>query len=340
LIDSRTYSTLFHEWQTTAEADTTVKSFSETIVFPFPKNKVRVEFYSRDRKNNLIKKYEYNIDPGNYFISPERKHQFNSFQVLNSGDPSVKVDIVIIPEGYSKVEMDLFKEDCKKFAGFLFNCSPFKENKNKFNIWGLEAPSEESGTDVPANNIWKKTLLNTNFYTFNLERYLMTADNKTIRDIAANTPYDQIYILINTNIYGGGAIYNHYSVCTNNNPFSEYVFTHEFGHGFASLADEYYNSEIAYIDFYPLDVEPLDPNITTLINFDSKWKEVVDPSTPIPTPNDTIYKNVVGAFEGGGYVTKGIYRPQLDCTMKSISVNNFCKVCKKAIQQMIDFYTE
>jgi hypothetical protein len=340
LIYSRTYSTLFSEWQTTAEAKITTKGFSETVVIPYPKKNVKLEFYSRDDENNLIKKFEYEIDSANYFIKTEMRYKYQNFQVHNSGDPSVKVDIVIIPEGYTKEEMNLFKEDCKKFMVYLFNSSPYKENKAKFNIWGIEASSEESGTDIPAKDIWKNTLLNTNFYTFDLERYLMTQDNKTVRDVAANAPYDQIYILVNTDIYGGGSIYNHYSVCTNQNKFSEYVFIHEFGHGFGSLADEYYTSDVAYEDFYSLDVEPLDPNLTTLVAFDSKWKDMVDVKTPIPTPATPAYKDSLGAFEGGGYASIGIYRPMQDCTMKSISVDNFCVVCKKALQEMINFYSE
>jgi hypothetical protein len=340
LIYSRTYSTLFSEWQTTEEASITQRTFSETVVFPFPKNKVRIEFYGRTKENKFEKRFDYTIDPANYFIKPEREFKFDSFKVMGNGDPAVKVDIVLIPEGYTESEMTLFKGDCEKFAGYLFNSSPFKENKDKFNIWAVEAPSIESGTDIPAEDIWKNTLVDSRFYTFDLERYLMTADNKTLRSVASNAPYDQIYILVNSSKYGGGSIYNHYSVCVNNNPYEEYVFVHEFGHGFGSLADEYYTSDVAYENFYPLHLEPLDPNITTLVDFDSKWKDMIDQSTPVPTPQTDEYKNVVGAFEGGGYVAKGVYRPMQDCTMKSLSKDNFCKVCRRALQQMIDFYSE
>ncbi|HEY6626141.1 MAG TPA: M64 family metallopeptidase [Ignavibacteriaceae bacterium] len=340
LIYSRGYSTIFNEWQTTEEAKNTTRTFNETVVFPFPKNPVLVKFYASNRKNEWIKKFEYEVNPENYFIKPERISEYNKFDVLNSGDPSEKVDIVIIPEGYTEDEIDSFKEDCERFAGYLFNSSPFKENKDKFNIWGIEAPSIESGTDIPKEDIWKKTLINSTFYTFDLERYLMTYDNKNLRNIASNAPYDQIYILVNSDKYGGGAIYNHYSVCVNDNKYSEFVFVHEFGHGFASLADEYYTSDVAYEEFYPLDVEPTDPNLTTLVDFDSKWKDLVEEETPIPTPDTDDYKYKVGAFEGGGYMEKGIYRPAHDCTMKSIKVDGFCPVCKRAIQQMIDFYSE
>ena len=266
--------------------------------------------------------------------------EYNNFEVVNSGDPSVNVDIVIIPEGYTEDEMESFNKDCEHFADYLFNASPFRENREKFNIWGIEAPSLESGTDIPKEDIWKKTLVNSSFYTFDLERYVMTYDNKTLRNVASNAPYDQIYVLVNSDKYGGGSIYNHYSMSVTGNKYFEFIVTHEFGHGFASLADEYYTSDVAYQDFYPLDVEPTDPNLTTLVDFEIKWKDMVADGTPIPTPDTDEYKNKVGAFEGGGYREKGIYRPAHDCTMKSLKVDNFCPVCKLTIQQIIDFYSE
>ncbi|MDY0083809.1 MAG: M64 family metallopeptidase [Ignavibacteriaceae bacterium] len=340
MIYSRTYSTLFSEWQTTDEAKQTVRTFNETIVFPYPKNSVIVEFYSRDRKNELHKKFEYTVDPNNYFIKTERTLIFKSFEVYHSSPSDKAVDIVIIPEGYTSDEMDKFRKDCEKLAGYLFNASPYKENKDKFNIWGIEAPSKESGTDIPAENIWKNTVVNSQFYMFDLDRYLMTRDNKTIRNIASNAPYDQIYIIVNTEIYGGGSIYNHYSVCISDNKFTEYVFTHEFGHGFAGLGDEYYTSDVAYNEFYRTDIEPLDPNLTTLVNFESKWKDMMDKDTPVPTPQIKKYQDDVGVYEGGGYAAEKIYRPMQDCSMKSISVNNFCPVCRRAIERMINFYSE
>jgi len=340
MIYSRTYTTLFNEWQTTDEADQTTKSFSESFVLPFPKNPVRLEFYSRNKLNELIKKYEYNIDPESYFINSERSAKYKNFEVMISGEPAKKVDIVIIPDGYTNEEMDKFKLDCDRFAEYLFGNTPFKENKDKFNIWGIMAPSEDSGTDIPAKNIWVNTVVGTTFYTFDLDRYLMTRANKDLRTIASYAPYDQIYIMVNFTKYGGGSIYNFYSVCVSDNRYSDYIFVHEFGHGFASLGDEYSTSDVTYEDFYSTEVEPLDPNLTTLINFESKWKDLVEESTPIPTPNTEEYKNKVGAFEGGGYMKKGIFRPTENCTMKSISVDNFCPVCKRAIQKMIDFYTK
>ncbi len=340
LIYSRGYCTLFEEWQSTDEAKKVSKSFYETVVFPFPKNTVRIEIQGRNRKNEFLKLFELFINPNNYFINCEKPPEYNSFKVVDSGESSEKVDIVIIPDGYTEKEIVKFRKDAKRFAGYMFSSSPFKEYKDKFNIWAIEAVSKQSGPDIPPDTIWRNTVLSSSFYTFDSERYLMTYDMKTVRDIAANVPYDQIYILVNTTKYGGGGIYNYYNVCTSDNEHSEFVFIHEFGHGFAGLADEYYTSEVSFQDYFNLEVEPWQPNITTLVSFESKWKNMVAQDIPIPTPEDEKYKDKVGVFEGGGYVAKGVYRPVLDCTMKSKIVDGFCPVCKKAIIDMIEFYSE
>ncbi len=340
LIFSRGYSTLFAEWLTTPEAKKVRRAFHETVVFPFPKNPVKLIIYTRDEKNVFQKSFELEIDPKNPFIKKDKPFNFSSFKILNNGNSNDKVDIVVIPDGYTESEKEKYKKDLQSFVNLLFNSSPYKENKSNFNIWGVEAYSKESGTDIPRDNIWKETILNTSFYTFDTERYLMTEDNKTLRSIAANVPYDLIYILVNTPKYGGGAIYNYYSVAVADHPTFEYLIVHEFGHGFAGLGDEYYTSQVSYEEFYKLNVEPWERNLTTLVDFDSKWKNLIDQDTPIPTPPTDEYKNRVGVFEGGGYVPKGVYRPMLDCTMKSRTVDNFCVVCKNTIQEVINFYCE
>ena len=308
VIYSRGYSTLFDEWQTTAEAKKIQKSFNESLVFPYPKGKVRLVIYERDNQNKFVPEFEYLIDPENYFIKEEQRLKFENFQVHYSGEPSKKLDILFIPDGYTKSEMPQFKEACRRFAEYLFKYSPFSEMKEKINIWGVEAYSKDSGTDIPAKDLWKNTVVNSTFYTFDSERYLMTEDYKSVRDVAANAPYDQIIILVNTAKYGGGAIYNFYSTFAANNEKAEKIFIHELGHGLAGLADEYYTDDVSYVNFYNLEVEPWEPNITTLIDFESKWQNLIAENTPIPTPQIDKYSDVIGVFEGAGYIQKGIYR--------------------------------
>ena len=339
LIYSRGYCALFDEWRFTEEAKHTTRTFNETAVMPFPKNDVRIEIYSRNFMGLYEKKFDYTIEVKNYFISSERQMKFPVYDVLNSGDPATKVDIVILPEGYTAAEMDRFKADCDKFAAGLFTVEPYTHNRDKFNIRAVLAPSAESGTDIPRDKVWKNTILNSSFYTFDSERYLMTSDNQSVRNLAANAPYDQIYILANTTKYGGGAIYNLYSMSVNSNASSAKIFGHEFGHGFAALADEYDDGSTSFNDMYPLNLEPWEPNITTLVKFETKWKNMLPANTPVPTPIKNSSPMKLGVYEGAGYVAKGVYRPTPDCLMRTFAGNEFCPVCKAAIQRMIDFYT-
>jgi len=340
LIYSRGYSSLFGEWQTTNEAKKMNKAFYEGIVFPFPKNEVRVVWYARDWNGKFQKEMELEVDPKSYFIDPTLDKAYPVYDALKSGDPHQKVDIVIIPDGYDESEMELFKQDCDKFAEELFKYYPYSDYKNHFNIKGILAPSQDSGNDIPADSVWKNTQVSTSFYTFDSERYCMTEDYKSVRDLAANTAYDQIYILVNNEKYGGGAIYNFYNVSVNSNAKAGQIFIHELGHGFAGLGDEYYTSSTSYNEFYNLNVEPWEPNLTTLVDFNKKWKHLMDKNTPIPTPDTEKYQNTLGVFEGGGYVAKGVYRPKHDCLMNSFKDVHFCEACQEAIVKMILFYSE
>ena len=231
-----------------------------------------------------------------------------------------------------------FRTDVKMMADALFIEAPFREYKDKFNIWAVESVSQDSGTDIPGEKLYANTILNSTFYTFNLDRYLTTTDIKTVNDYAASVPHDNIIVLINSERYGGGGVYNYYSGTTVGHALSKIVFIHEFGHGFAGLADEYYSSTVAYDEFYPLNVEPWEPNITTRVNFSNKWGKMIKPGIPVPTPAEEKYKNETGLFEGGGYSAKGIFRPEFDCRMKSNGPKGYCSVCAEAVRKTIEYY--
>ncbi len=340
LIYSRGFSTLYQEWQTTAEAKIMERSFYEVATMPFPINKVRFILSMRQRNGSFEKLYETAIDPNDYFIRKEKPVNAGFLKIHGAGNPAECFDLAFIAEGYTSAEMEKFRNDVAKMADVLFNEPPFSKYQNKINIWAVEAVSEESGTDIPGEKLYVNTALNSTFYTFNLDRYLTTTDIKSVNDYAAIVPHDNIVVLINTAEYGGGGIYNYYSGTSADNILSSKVFIHELGHGFAGLGDEYYSSSVAYEEFYPLKVEPWEPNITTMVDFGSKWEKLVTKGVPVPTPSEEKYKEVTGVFEGGGYSAKGIYRPEMDCRMKSNSPKGFCTVCRTAIEDMLDFYTK
>ena len=341
LLFSKGYQNLYGEWLTTDEAAKVTKTFDESVVVPFPKKPVEVALYRKDWDGNLIEGMRLTVKPDDYFI---RTASYLHLPVYNAwiGNPDIAhaVDIVILPEGYTQEEMGKFIRDCDFFVKSLFNYAPYDRYKERFNVRGVMAPSQESGCTEPGAHVYKNTVMRFSYWTFDSERYCMTTDNRDLRDLAGQVPYDQIYVLVNSKKYGGGGIYNFYCSSAAGNAFSGDIIIHEFGHGFAGLADEYYQDETGYGDFYNNDIEPWEPNITTLVDFDIKWKDMMDKKTPIPTPREKKYERTIGVFEGGGYEAEGVYSPHMDCLMKTFKGHVFCPVCQRAIERMILYYTE
>ena len=180
--------------------------------------------------------------------------------------------------------MDKFVADAKRLTKSLLDTEPFKGRKDDINVWAVETPSQESGVTKPHPGVFKRTVLSTHYSSFDSERYVLTYDNKTIRNIASAAPYEFTVILVNEQTYGGGGIYKLYTTLAVDNKFADYLMIHEMGHHMAGLADEYYSSSTAY-EAPSIEIEPWEPNITALLDKDNiKWEELIEEDTPIPTP--------------------------------------------------------
>ena len=339
LIYSRGFNTLFEEWRSTEEAKKETQSWTNSVSVPYPIAPVVIEISARDKKDMRFHPLmRQDIDPKSIFIDRGKLKENKVFKIQEKGHPTQKVDLVFLAEGYTTEELGKFEADVRRFTEALFKTAPFDQCKDAFNVWAVGTESEDSGTDISGNGIFKNTALNSGYFTFGVDRYLTTADMKSIRDAVWNLPCDAIFILVNTEKYGGGGMYNFYAMGTADNQHTLNIFVHEFGHSFSGLADEYFNTEVGYQDFYNLKMEPWEPNITTLVNFDLKWKDLLPANTPVPTPLDNTHKDNIGVFEGGGYLAKGIYRPMDHCMMRDYAP--FCPACSKAILRMVDYFTD
>jgi hypothetical protein len=341
-IFSRGYCSLFGEWATTDEAiEGFPRTFQETLLLPMPKRPVQIRIDRRDRGNVFHNVFDLVVDPSDYHIMTETRYSaFRVRPIENNGSPEHKVDIVILADGYTVDELHKLREDVARFMKVFFDTEPYAGRRKDFNVRLIESVSAESGVDDPRKGVYRDNLLGLSFNSFDLDRYMLSLSNKAIRDVAAKVPYDIIIILANEEKYGGGGIFNLYSTCVSDNEYDGYIFTHEFGHAFAGLGDEYYSSEVAYNDMYPRGVEPWEPNITALLDpAHVKWGSLIKEGTPVPTPDDSLYADVVGCFEGAGYSAKGLYRPYHTCRMFDKGLVEFCPVCRKAISDMIDFHT-
>ncbi|MDZ7859416.1 MAG: M64 family metallopeptidase [Candidatus Krumholzibacteriota bacterium] len=343
LVFSRGYCSIFGEWVTTDEArEGKVGTFHESVIMPFPRRPVQIRIDRRNRENIFTNVFSFVVDPDDYNIATESRYDyFRARTLIKNGPPARKVDIVIIGDGYRKNENHKLRNDAERFIEVLFSVEPFKSRRDDFNVRLVESVSGQSGVDNPRESDYRNNLLGLSFDTFSIDRYMLSTDNRRIRDIAAKVPYDQVILLANEEKYGGGGIFNLYSASVSDNEYSEYIFVHEFGHAFAGLADEYYSSEVTYNDMYPRGVEPWEPNVTALLNGDCvKWGDLIGPNVPIPTPDDSTYAGITGCFEGAAYSAEGLYRSSRDCIMFSKSIEKgFCPACGRAIERMIDFRT-
>jgi hypothetical protein len=384
LIFANGYNSIFGEWQTTNDAINGIyQTMHETVRLPWPLEPINLVISKRNRNNIFKQHWSTEIDPTSRFMNREKKlYPFRVTKFINNGDSQNKVDLLIIGDGYTKNDLKKFRKDISRYTKVLFASPPFDERKDDFNVWTIEALSQDSGIAQPRKNLWRRTALGCSYNTFDSERYVLSLHNKDIRDIASLAPYDAIYIIFNQPRYGGGGIYNSMATCYTGKPenqpdwWSDYVFVHEFGHSFAGLADEYYTSDVSYNDMYPLDVEPWEPNISTLnVDGKAKWADLITPDLSTPTTwkkaeydslgnlrrrvsvndhetkaaidkklnqilEEPKLKSAIGCFEGGGYAANGVYRPSINCRMFSKSLVEFCPVCQQALVDMIDYYTK
>ena len=283
---SRGFASIYGEWETTAEAKSMNRTFSESLRFPSVDKPARVVVKKRDAKNVFQDVWTTRVDPGDKFVV--RAGALASagplIKLHERGDPAAKLDLLVLGDGYTAGERAKFERDAKRMLAVLFATSPFKERQNDINVWGLVPASTDSGISSPSQHIYKRTALGTSYDTFDSERYVLTTENRVFRDIAANAPYEVVEILTNSEKYGGGGIYNLYSTVAADSMWAPYIFVHEFGHHLAGLADEYYTSDVAYLP--PAEkVEPWEPNVTALLDsLKLKWRDLVTPGTPLPTP--------------------------------------------------------
>ena len=326
VIYRHSFSTLFQEWITTDESKTTSKSFENVFLVPFPKQPVEITVTLQDYHCKTTASLTHHVDPNDILIRHIGERNANSFVTLQKAADTTKcIHIAYLAEGYTKDDMEDFKNDAMIATEALFAHEPFKSMRELFNIIAVMSPSEERGTSEPGKGIWKNTILHSHFDTFYSSRYLTTLQLKQLHNQLAGTPYEHIIVLVNTAVYGGGGVYNSYNLSYTKGPYFKPVVVHEFGHSFGGLGDEYTHGDGDPM-YFP-DVEPWEPNLTTKHNFSNKWENL-------------ILEGKAGMYEGGGYQEKGVFRGCENCRMRVNDVPDFCPVCRQALTKLINFYTE
>ena len=349
VIYIQSFSTLFQEWKTTEEATKLRKAFENTFLLPMPSAKAAVKVELYDFFGNVCASLNHIVDPSDILIKRMKPEPAPHRYLLKSGSPQEKIDVAIVAEGYTKEEAEQFYKDAQVAVEAILAHEPFGTYRDRFNFVAIALESKDSGVSVPREGLWKDTAVGSNYDTFYSDRYLTTSCVWKMHDALCGIPYEHLVILANTDTYGGGGIYNSYTLTTALHKDFKPVVVHEFGHSFAGLADEYYYDD-QFVEYYYPDSEPWEQNITTLFDFESKWDDMLPKIIQIPTPVEgnvwekinagTKPESIVGVYEGAGYQSKGVYRPYPDCRMKTNAAESFCPVCQRAIARIIEFYTE
>ena len=340
-IYTTSFSSLFQEWLETDEARNVTKGFENTFLLPYPLQPVEIEITLLNPRRNVRASMKHIVHPNDVLIEQKGNSHITPHKyLLHNDSPEKCIDVAILAEGYTLQEMQAFYEDADIACKSIFDHEPLKSMKKRFNVVAVASPSTDSGVSVPRLNEWKHTAFSSHFSTFYSDRYLTTSRVKAIHDALAGIPYEHIIILANTEEYGGGGIYNSYTLTTAHHPMFRPVVVHEFGHSFGGLADEYFYDNDVMTDTYPLDIEPWEQNISTQVDFAAKWKDMLSENTPVPTPAEVSENYPTGVYEGGGYSAKGIFRPAENCRMRTNEYPAFCPVCQRALRRIIEFYTE
>jgi len=339
VIYRNSFSTLFQEWLSYPEAQTVSRSFENVFLIPMPKDTVDITIDLRSNRREVFASLTHTVAPNDILIRRIGYQNRTPFEVIQQAADTTKcIHLAYVAEGYQEQEMPTFINDVKVAVEALFAHEPFKSLREKFHIVAVKSPSQDSGASEPGKGIWKRTALSSHYDTFYSERYLTTLHLKDLHDWLAGLPYEHIIVLVNSDRYGGGGILNSYNLTATHHNRYRPVVVHEFGHSFAGLADEY-SYETEDLPMYPKDIEPWEPNITTLTDFNGKWEKMISRNTPIPTPL-TSDSTLIGVYEGAGYSMHGVYRALPDCRMRTNENPEFCPVCQRALTKLIRFYTD
>jgi hypothetical protein len=384
VLYARGFASIFGEWVTTAEAADRHRTFHESLRFPEPPGPVEVVVKRRQTDQGFAAVWRATIDPRDPYVDRAPPPRQELIAVERHGEPADKVDLLLVGDGYTAAECARkFAGDARRMVEALFRHEPFAARRGDFNVWGLCPPAEQSGVARPSAGIHRRTPVGAAYDAFGSERYVLTFDNRALRDVASWAPYEFLTILVNSGTYGGGGVFGAFSTVAVDSDWADYLFVHEFGHHFAALADEYYTSPVAYEPVKEV-VEPWEANVTALLEGEPlKWRDLVDPATPVPTPwpkeafearqrefqarrkqiraegrpehemnalfreeqadatrlfRAAAHDGEVGAFRGANYDAMAYYRPQLDCVMFTRNEVPFCRVCRRALEQVIDLY--
>ncbi|WAL99772.1 M64 family metallopeptidase [Streptomyces sp. Je 1-369] len=240
--------------------------------------------------------------------------------IVQAGPTGTKLDVVFIGDGYTASQQEDFHADVRAKWAKVSAVEPYASYKSLFNVWAVDAVSRQSGvSNDPTNGTVKDTALGSAFFCDGIERLLCVDTNKVETYAKKAADPDLVIVLANSTKYGGAGYnditspsgYDGIATASSDNAQSDQVVVHETGHSLGKLADEYWYEEYGTYT----GAEPWESNISKLTAAQltaqkKKWYRWIGQASPDG--------GKVGAYEGGGYYPRGLYRPTADSIMRTL----------------------
>ena len=300
VLYSVSFSGLFAEWQMTGPARRGERrAFAASVRVPEPRRPARLRILRRGPEDRFRVLLEQAYDPADRGVDRrplERRGEVIPLRV--TGPPAERFDLLIAGEGYTRDARAKLLADARRLSGAWLATEPMRSLADRIDVRVLFVPSDEPGITDPRRDRWRASPFGCRYDSFGSDRYVLTFDERRLRELVARAPYDALVLLVNERKYGGGGIYGLWATVSADTAPAAYVFIHELGHSIGGLADEYYTSSTSYEALPPVEREPPDPNVTALPGGRPRWADMVEPGTPIPTPwNKSAWDEMARRYE-------------------------------------------
>jgi hypothetical protein len=240
---------------------------------------------------------------------------------------SNRLSVVFLSEGYTDSQSNTFAAHATNAMNALFSREPYLQYRAAFNASMIFVASHQAGSDHPASGVERDTYFSSTYDNSDLVISIPlngTGQGKVDALLETFAPDCSLAVLLVNDLTPGGSDgFGHTAICSVAASYP-YILRHESAHVLASLGDEYDSPKPGY----PNAEEPNTTRETRMAFL--KWKDWVDPVTPLPTPPAFDFVDTIGLFEGAHYHSTGWYRPKLNCAMREMAVP-FCEVCREAL---------
>jgi hypothetical protein len=321
------FNTLLDEWQTLPASAAEERAFPFSLRLPATGEGLRLTLQRRRGKGAWRDFLERRLGAAAALPpAPRTLPPGHRLTLREGGPPARSLDILLLGDGYGREAGERLAAHARRCTELLLRSEPFHAQRDRISV-RVFAPFAAAAEG--------KRLCR--YGGFGMARYLLPARPAAAAAIASRIPADLVVYMVDSSRFGGAGVFNAFATVSAGDRRAGRVLLHEMGHLLGGLADEYVGS-VTYENPYA-GIEPWEPNITRATAAKAlKWRDLLTPETPLPTPAEKRHARAVGLFEGAGYAKEGLYRPCLTCAMRSLATPRYCPVCTRALARSLSWW--